>query len=124
MPAHDAKLEVGDRVFHVGQEWARSLIGGTAKITGVEETRWGFEYTVLAGEDFSRHTGPDNPEVRVAQWSSQMTHIAMVRCYRCSLCGRLVDVSYEGKKAAPHLHRSQVCMGANHPALPGKRFPK
>ncbi|MEV4440437.1 hypothetical protein AB0K09_15715 [Streptomyces sp. NPDC049577] len=35
-----------------------------------------YEYRVTAGEDFSRRTGPDNPETRDARWSSTATILA------------------------------------------------
>lgn len=68
-------LSAGDRVFHAAQIWARSLKGGTAVILEVQgPDRLGeYEYLVRTGEDFSRRTGPDNPEVRKTRWASYNT---------------------------------------------------
>lgn len=62
-------LPVGTRVWHINQQWARSA---TAEITAVmgPYNDGSYEYMVLAGENFARQLGPDNPMTRVAQWSS------------------------------------------------------
>lgn len=72
MSAHP--LPVGSRVRHYGQQWA-SARSGTATVREiVGPLRDGsYEYRVTAGEDFSRLTGPDNPETRDAWWSSLAT---------------------------------------------------
>ncbi len=67
-------LPVGTRVRHYGQQWAAARTG-TATI---RETKgpWPdgtYEYRVTAGVDFSRRTGPDNPETRETWWSSEAT---------------------------------------------------
>lgn len=67
-------LPVGSRVRHYGQQWAAAR-AGTATIREVKGP-WpdgSYEYRVTAGEDFSRRTGPDNPETREAWWSSDAT---------------------------------------------------
>ena len=68
-----APLKPGARVFHGGQIWARSLPGGTGEVIRVEgpDHRGDYEYLVRCGEDFSRRTGPDNPETRETWWSSR-----------------------------------------------------
>lgn len=62
-------LPIGTRVRHYGQQWARAA---TATIRAVEGPYHdgSYEYEVTTGEDFSRHTGPDNPETRTTRWSS------------------------------------------------------
>ena len=66
-------LKPGDRVFHGGQIWARSLPGGTGEVIRAEgpDHRGDYEYLVRTGEDFSRRTGSDNPETREVWWSSR-----------------------------------------------------
>jgi hypothetical protein len=64
-------LPAGTRVRHYGQQWPAAR-RGTATIVDAKgpynDGSW--EYLVLAGADFSRATGPDNPETREAWWSS------------------------------------------------------
>lgn len=70
MPDHP--WPIGTRVYHVGQEWHRTHMGGTATV----EDFYGplrdgsYEYKVRTGEDFSRRTSKENPETRECQWSS------------------------------------------------------
>lgn len=68
-------LDVGARVFHSGQIWARSLLGGTAVIREVlgPYHDGAYEYVVDACRDFSRQPGDDNPMDRRTQWASYMT---------------------------------------------------
>lgn len=65
-------LPLYTRVYHGGQQWHRSHMNGTAVVIGIYGPRHdgSFEYRVMAGEDFSRRTGPDNPEVRITEWAS------------------------------------------------------
>jgi hypothetical protein len=67
-------LQVGARVRHYGQQWPAAR-AGTATVREVQgPLRDGtYEYRVTAGEDFSRSTGPDNPETRETWWSSDAT---------------------------------------------------
>jgi hypothetical protein len=69
-----ARLPVGTRVRHAGQEWATSVLApkGTAVVVGVGHTHADgtFEYKVMAGRDFSRRIGPDNPMDRLTEWNS------------------------------------------------------
>lgn len=62
----------GARVYHVAQIWARTLPGGTGYVLRSEgpDHRGNYEYLVLTGEDFSRRTGPDNPEHHAVWWPS------------------------------------------------------
>lgn len=71
MTAH-RKLAVGARVYHGGQIWARTLVGGTGAIVRVEgpDRHGDYEYLVRTGGDFSRQPGPDNPETDERWWSS------------------------------------------------------
>jgi hypothetical protein len=67
-------LPVGARVRHYGQQWPAARTG-TATVREVKGP-WPdgcYEYRVTAGVDFSRRTGPDNPERREAWWSSTAT---------------------------------------------------
>lgn len=71
-------LKVRDRVFHVGQIWARSLPGGTAEILEVQgpDHRDNYEYLVLTGVYFSRKPSERNPQTRKEWWSSTATVLA------------------------------------------------
>ncbi|MEU3742927.1 hypothetical protein AB0E78_38465 [Streptomyces sp. NPDC032198] len=65
-------LPIGTRVWHINQEWARSLPDGTATVID-REGPWpdgAWEYEVRAARDFSRSPGPDNPESRTTWWPS------------------------------------------------------
>lgn len=68
----------GTRVYHAGQQWHRSHMGGTASVVSSEGPYHDgtYEYEVMAGVEFSRRTGPDNPEVRATRWSSLATRKA------------------------------------------------
>ncbi len=65
----------GDRVYHAGQGWHRPHMGGTATVVAWEGPMndGSYEYEVIAGAEFSRRTGPENPEVRPVRWSSLVT---------------------------------------------------
>lgn len=65
-------LPPGAPVRHINQEWAREA---TAEIIDWDgpDADGGYEYRVLAGQDFSRQLGFDNVMDRVAQWSSRAT---------------------------------------------------
>lgn len=65
-------LATGTRVRHSGQRWHRDHMGGTATVYGSEGPYFDgtYEYDVMAGNDFSRATGADNPETRPVRWSS------------------------------------------------------
>ncbi|MFI0966970.1 hypothetical protein ACH4S8_37150 [Streptomyces sp. NPDC021080] len=68
------RLAVGTRVRHVSQQWATSVVApkGTAVVVAVgrEHHDGTCEYEVMAGQDFSRRVGPDNPMTRPAEWNS------------------------------------------------------
>lgn len=66
---------IGTRVSHYGQKWHRAHMGGTATVTGAEGpySDGSYEYTVHGVRDFSRRSGPDNPEDAVHTWSSVAT---------------------------------------------------
>jgi hypothetical protein len=68
------RLAIGTRVRHSGQEWATSVQApeGTAIVLGVGRTHadGSVEYKVLAGQDFSRHIGGDNPMNTPKEWNS------------------------------------------------------
>jgi hypothetical protein len=72
MSAHP--LPVGARVRHYGQQWAAARTGtATIRETVGPLHDGSYEYRVTAGQDFSRPTGPDNPETRETWWSSTAT---------------------------------------------------
>lgn len=68
------RLAPGTRVRHVSQQWATEVIApeGTAVVVavGLEHHDGTCEYEVLAGADFSRRVGPDNPMTRKTEWNS------------------------------------------------------
>lgn len=68
----------GTRVYHVSQQWHRKHMGGTASVVTSEGPYLdgSYEYTVQAGVDFSRRTGPENPETRPTRWNSTATRKA------------------------------------------------
>ena len=70
----DRPLPVGTRVRHYGQQWPAARTG-TATIVDAKGPYYdgSWEYLVLAGVDFSRATGPANPETRETWWSSLAT---------------------------------------------------
>lgn len=88
-------LPVGAKVFHSGQQWARSLDGGTAVVRKViGPLRDGaYEYVVDACQEFSRRPGPDNPMDWRTQWASYYTQPAHTRSSIDELLSRarLVD---------------------------------
>jgi hypothetical protein len=64
----------GTRVRHYGQQWPAARVGTATVREAVGPLHDGsYEYRVTAGEDFSRRTGPDNPETRETWWSSLAT---------------------------------------------------
>jgi hypothetical protein len=67
-------LPIGARVRHYGQQWPAARTG-TATVREIQGPLHdgSYEYRVTAGEDFSRRTGPENPETRNAWWSSTAT---------------------------------------------------
>lgn len=67
-------LPVGARVRHYGQQWPAARTG-TATVREVVGPQYdgSYEYWVTTGDDFSRRTGPDNPETRETWWSSLAT---------------------------------------------------
>lgn len=68
-------LDIGTRVYHLGQQWAYSLPGGTGEIVARKgpDHRGDFEYKVRTGKDISRQPGPDNPETDERWWASYTT---------------------------------------------------
>lgn len=67
-----APLPDGTRVYHYSQQWAYSLLGGTATVID-HKGPWpdgSYEYLVRTGPDFSRRPGPDNPGTREVWWAS------------------------------------------------------
>lgn len=83
-------LPVGAKVFHVGQLWARTLIGGTAVVVEVKGPyRDGaYEYVLDACQEFSRRPGPDNPMNQRSQWASYATRPAYERSHVEALLDR------------------------------------
>lgn len=71
-------LRIGTRVSHYGQQWHREHMGGTATVIGLEGPYpdGSYEYTVHGVRDFSRQSGPDNPEDTIRTWSSLATRQA------------------------------------------------
>lgn len=70
-------LPVGTRVRHYGQQWPAARTGtATVREAVGPQCDGSYEYRVTAGVDFSRRTGPGNPEVRETWWSS----LAVVVC--------------------------------------------
>jgi hypothetical protein len=63
-------LPPGTPVRHVSQEWARTATAEVIDVNG-PDARGGYEYGVLAGQDFSRPLGFDNVMDRFEQWSSR-----------------------------------------------------
>jgi hypothetical protein len=65
----------GTRVRHGAQIWACLSAEGTAEVIRAEgpDHRGDYEYLVRTGQDFSRPTGPDNPETRETWWASYRT---------------------------------------------------
>jgi len=77
-------LPVGQRVYHSqGQQWAHSLLGGTAIIREVigPDHRGDYEYVVDGCREFSRQPGPDNPMDKRTQWASYCTKPAYERSH-------------------------------------------
>ncbi|MER5882686.1 hypothetical protein ABT160_02540 [Streptomyces sp. NPDC001941] len=66
----DQPLPPGTRVRHVGQQWARAATATIRSVDGPYPDG-SYEYEVTAGQDFSRRTGPDNPETRTTRWNSR-----------------------------------------------------
>lgn len=75
MSGNEHPYPAGTRVYHAGQQWHRAHMDGTAHVVDSKGpySDGSYEYDVLAGEDFSRQTGPDNPETRRTWWSSMVT---------------------------------------------------
>jgi hypothetical protein len=72
------RLEPGTAVYHGGQRWAVTLVGGTARILSVDRLNrdGSWEYTVLGCRDISRQPGPGNPMDQERQWCSSHTRRA------------------------------------------------
>jgi hypothetical protein len=66
---------VGAAVYHLSQEWARSLPGGTARVVEVKGPYYddSWEYLVACCRNFSRRPAPDNPMDQETWWSSRAT---------------------------------------------------
>lgn len=71
-------LEPGTDVYHVNQEWAATLPGGTATVVEAHgpaaDGSWVYE--VIACTDFARPPSDDNPPVRPARWSGAALRLA------------------------------------------------
>lgn len=65
-------LPPGTPVRHVAQEWAREATAEVVHADGPDADGH-YEYTVVAGQDFSRRLGFDNVMDRVEGWSSRAT---------------------------------------------------
>jgi len=76
----DPPFEIGDRVYHYGQQWAARIPGGTATVLEIKGPYHdgSYELLVSTGEEFSRRTGPDNPETRSTWWPSRGTRHAQM----------------------------------------------
>ena len=68
----DEVFTEGTRVYHIAQEWARSLPGGTAVVIEVKHHafRDHVEYKVRTGVQFSMPPGPSNPQTREEWWNT------------------------------------------------------
>ncbi|MDQ1041506.1 hypothetical protein QFZ75_008008 [Streptomyces sp. V3I8] len=72
-PSAPTRLAPGALVSHTAQEWAHSK--ATAVVVGVtrEHHDGTCEYAVMAGQEFARRIGEDNPMTRETEWNSART---------------------------------------------------